>query len=155
MTKQPKVNKGVSIEEKRQQYQPIDPGFSPDVYGLDPELKKELDDQGLYPRFVNFREVERYGGYHPKGWRIYKRKNAVKTDSDWVYGRDPNGYVRRGDDILAVKTKEDAAKHLAFRDQKAEAARVTHLMRKHKEEQRRAFLEAGMDNHARMIEDDD
>ena len=94
-----------------------------DLFGnalsLDPMLKAELDAQGLEGRFVDAAKLFQMGGYHPKGWTVYKRKTASGT-MEFKFGNDPDGIVRRGSMILAVKSKDQAEKHRAFLRQKAE-----------------------------------
>jgi hypothetical protein len=142
-----------TIDQKNSKFEFSDPGFSDDLFGLDADLKAELDSKGLVGRFVNIKEVEKFGGRHPKGWRVYKRDNINKSSTEWMFGSDPDGYVRRAELVLAVKTKEDADKHRRHLDQLAQAAKVTNLIKRHREEQRRAFKEAGMDNYAQLHED--
>lgn len=91
---------------------------------ISPELKAELDAKGLIPRWVDARTIKEFNGYHPKGWRIYKRDQTPGTDAmEFAFGNDPTGVVRRGSVVLAVKTKEDAAKHRDFLNARAEQNR--------------------------------
>lgn len=85
---------------------------------LPDDLKKELEDKGLVPRFIDGKKLHENGGYHPKGWIPYKR-DSQKTDTlDFKFGNDPSGVLRRGSLILAVKTKEEALKHRQFLDER-------------------------------------
>jgi hypothetical protein len=77
-----------------------------DRSGMPDELKAELDAQGLVGRWLSAKKVYDNQGYHPKGWRVYKRKNAGLTSNEFSTGKDPDGVVRRGDLILGVKTVE-------------------------------------------------
>lgn len=98
-----------------------------DVFGnplaLDEELKKELQDQKLSYRFVDAKKLYEMGGYHAKGWVPYKRKPGASANigiAEFKFGSDPEGVIRRGSMILAVKTEEQAEKHRAFLRQRAE-----------------------------------
>lgn len=96
-----------------------------DIFGnplaLPPELQKELEDKGLVGRFVSSKILYSHQGYHPKGWRAYKSTNAGKVDGvEFKLGSDPDGLVRRGDCILAVKTVEEHAKHKAKLQERAD-----------------------------------
>ena len=96
-----------------------------DIFGntlaLPEGLKKELEDQGLEGRWVNSKILYANQGYHPKNWVPYKRKNSDIMDTkDFLSGNDPSGVIRRGDCVLAVKSKEDAVKHRAFLKQRAD-----------------------------------
>jgi hypothetical protein len=98
-------------------------GFNPDEFGntlsIPPDLKKELDEQGLSPRWINAKKLAEMQGYHPKGWVVYKRSANMPTDP--AFGNSPDGIVRRGDCVLAVKTKEAHAKHKAYLAQRVKA----------------------------------
>lgn len=87
------------------------------------ELRDELDAQGLECRFIDAKRLYEMNGYHDKGWIPYKReaKASDKVNaSDWKFGNDPGGVVRRGSLILAVKTKEQVQKHKLYLKQKAD-----------------------------------
>src|SRR5258708_38384611 len=69
---------------------------------LTADVKKELEEQGLVPRFVNAKQLTEMGGYHAKGWRVYQRPHKDKAsgtiDSEGsLMGNDPNVFIRRGD----------------------------------------------------------
>lgn len=91
---------------------------------LTAEVKKELADQGLVARFVNAKQLSEMGGYHAKGWRVYQRPGKEKTsgtmDSGALVGNDPNGFIRRGDAILAVKTEAEVEEHREYLRSKAD-----------------------------------
>jgi len=75
---------------------------------LDPELREELEAQGLAYRFINANQLKR-NGYHRSYWKPYQRKNKTSDGvSSRIYGADPDGFVIRGDSILAVKPKAEA-----------------------------------------------
>lgn len=92
-----------------------------DATSLSPELKKELEEQGLVPHWVDYKQIRDMDGYHKKGWVIYrKEKNDIIDNQEFRFGRDPDGLVRRGSMVLAVKTKADWIKHKEFLKNKAE-----------------------------------
>ena len=85
------------------------------------ELKKELADQGLEGRWVSYKELVENQGFHQKEWVPYKRKKDATIDSStFLNGTDPDGFIRRGDAILAVKTAEDAERHRLFLRERAQ-----------------------------------
>lgn len=83
---------------------------------LSVEIQKELADQGLVARFINAKKLQDMGGHHAKGWRVYQRPVKEKASgtmdsSSFLSGSDPNGFIRRGDSILAVKTEAEVEDH--------------------------------------------
>lgn len=96
-----------------------------DIFGntlsIPPEIQKELKDKGLVGRFVRAGLLYANQGYHPKGWRAYKRDAGAKVEGvEFKTGSDPEGLVRRGDCILAVKTVEEHEKHVNWLEAKAD-----------------------------------
>lgn len=86
------------------------------------DVQAELDAQGLEGHWIKADTVYAHGGYHKRGWVPYKRKkieSGTMTNSEFILGRDPEGYIRRGDLILGVKTKEQVQQHKAYLAQKA------------------------------------
>lgn len=82
------------------------------ILSLDPELRAELEGKGLVGRWVNAKDYQANFGYHRTGWRAYKREaSAPRGSLDFDYGTDAEGYVRRRDLILGVKTVESHARH--------------------------------------------
>lgn len=111
------------ISQKRK---PVETIAHDDVFAsalsLDPELTKELEDKGLVPRFVDAKRMSEMGGYNDKGWQVYRRAKLATDNinpSDFKYGNDPSGIIRRGSLVLAVKTKEKAAMHRKFLNQRS------------------------------------
>lgn len=95
-----------------------------DIFGnplaLPPAIEKELESKGLVGRFVSAKLLHANQGYHPKGWKAYKLDKAATVEGvEFKFGSDPDGLVRRGDCILAVKTVEEHAKHKAWLQDKA------------------------------------
>lgn len=88
---------------------------------LDPELEAELDAKGLEGRFVDYKKLVEFAGYHKHGWTPYKRDiSATIGSADFKFGADPDGLVRRGTVVLAVKPKEKVQIHRDFLKQKAQ-----------------------------------
>ena len=86
----------------------------PSFFDIPPAIKKELDEKGLEGRWINSIRYQRDYGYHKSGWRAYKSDRKLNPGSfDFGEGVDSEGFIRRGDLILAVKNKEAQAKHRA------------------------------------------
>jgi len=78
---------------------------SGDIFQVSLELQAELKEKGLAYRFINRKKYIEEHGFHKGGWVAFKRDLKAKpTDSlDFSSGTDAEGYVRRGDQVLAVK----------------------------------------------------
>jgi len=88
--------------------------FYGDMTALPLDVKKELEDNGLVARWVDAKQMKEWEGYHRSGWQVYRRPENVimKMKEDGPrFGRDPDGFVRRGTLILAAKTKEENERH--------------------------------------------
>ena len=107
---------------------------------LDPSLVQELKEKNLAYRFIN---AAQYGktGSHRARWIPYKRE----TKSVTLFGSDPDGFVRRGDLILAVKPIEAAQKHRQLLDQRAKAQ--AGINSQHAEQMRQFAKESGVKTH--------
>lgn len=130
-----------------------------DLFGnmlkLDPVLETELKEKGLEGRFVDAKKLYEAGGYHPKGWVVYKRTPTSDTigSNEFKFGSDPDGIVRRGSLILAVKTKEQAEKHREFLRRKA--ALQSTVVPKAAEALRRTARENNVDTRVDETYDED
>lgn len=96
--------------------------FTPAIYDdtdeqdIDSILKKELEDQGLEYRFIDFKQARLNGGRSRAGWMIYKRQSEDPRLQGIAALADPDGLVRQGSLVLAVKTKASADRQRARRD---------------------------------------
>jgi hypothetical protein len=80
--------------------------FDFNLLKIDPELKAELEGQGFSYRWINKKTYVDRGNNHRTGWKAYKKQASESRGSiDFDYGISPEGYVVRGDLILAVKPK--------------------------------------------------
>lgn len=92
---------------------------------IEPDLQAELESKGLVARFVDAKKLYEMNGYHKNGWVPYKRDaNAKLGLSDFKFGTDPDGIVRRGTLILAVKSVDQVNKHKAALELKANRGRM-------------------------------
>jgi hypothetical protein len=103
-------NNRVPVAEKTVKKQKYEFDFSkePSLVDIDPETQKELDSKGLVGKYINATKLRANFGTDPRGWRPYKPD--VKGSLANTFGADPEGYVRRGDLILAVLPKEQHAR---------------------------------------------
>jgi hypothetical protein len=105
---------------------------------LDPQLLSVLESKGLSHRFINFKQFIDMGGTHKAHWSPIKRSRLKEMGYDnidvgsFIAGGDADGYIRRGDLVLAVRPKELNDKHQAYLRQ--EAGRGKHIQTQHAEE---------------------
>lgn len=89
-------------------------GFSENasILDIDPQIKEELAEKGLSYRWINANKFIAQHGFHRTGWKPYQtEKRERKGALDFGMGVDPEGYIRRGDLVLAVKPEEMQARH--------------------------------------------
>lgn len=129
----------------KKEFKKADPLFNPaDLYQSPLEvpegLKKEIDGKGLAFRWINATEFQRQYGFHRSGWKPYKPDVKVSGMSE--LGGDAEGFVRRGDLILATKTKAENEKHKLGLKMKADRALGYNKIKA--EELRKDMLAAGI-----------
>jgi len=118
-----------------------------DIYSnplkLPKDLEDELEKKGLVARFISAKELYKNQGYHKAGWIPYKKTcdTMKKSERDFHQGSDPEGIIRRGDCILAVKSKEEVQRHRAHLAAKAD--RYKDFNRKQADELRNIAREHG------------
>jgi hypothetical protein len=146
-----KIKNRPMVESKKATKPPLPSFMSQSLFDIDPELRKELEEQGLEGRFVNVGQMQEFGGRHAKGWVPYKRKSLTTEES--IFGKDPDGYIRRGKDLVfAVKTKEEAERHRAYLDYNAKEAQVDKKKTKHKKMLEDYVRDNKMNDYLRVTE---
>lgn len=103
------------------------------------ELHQEITAKKLVYRWINASEFKRNFGSHKAYWVPYK--TSIKDLSD-EFGRDENGYVRRGDSILAVRSIEKDNQHKALLKNRNE--NYSNYQKQKAQELRAAAREAGV-----------
>ncbi len=81
-----------------------------DENDIDSILKKELKEKGLEYRFIDFKQAKQNGGRSRNGWIVYKRDSEDPRLQGITSLADPDGLVRQGSMVLAVKTLAGAEK---------------------------------------------
>lgn len=111
------------------------------------DVQRELDEKGYEGRWVDAQKLYAFSGYHPKEWVPYKqeRKKDSGAPTDLKFGADPEGVIRRGTMILAVKRKEDAERHRAYLKHKASLVSNKQLQRAQAESLRKMARDHGAD----------
>lgn len=101
-------------EKKKKLSQPI--YEDTDENGIDGILKEELERQGLECRFIDFKQARLNGGRSRAGWIVYRRQSKDPRLAGIDALTDPDGLVRQGSMVLAVKTKASAQRQRDRRD---------------------------------------
>lgn len=110
-------NKKGQVKASEVEAADVDDGFlfqGPSPLDLDPTIIAELQAKGLEYRFVNAVQYQKNFGYHKSGWRVYQIEQTPDTKRgslNFTRGVDPEGYVRFGDLVLAVKEKAEQESH--------------------------------------------
>lgn len=118
-----------------------------DDLDIDVALEKELAELDLVYRFINFKTFKKYG-FHKQHWKPYRR--ASRPDNNVAFNIDPDGYMVRGDLVLAVKPKEW---NLARKKELAEKnAKKADAIRDKTNEFRQVVAKSGI---GQMVEDKD
>lgn len=146
------TKKPVQHVSKKRESSAIDPGFTLSAFDLEEGIKEELKGKGLVGRFINLKMMENYGGRHPKGWVPYKRDIEDLSDYAQIFGKDPDGYVRRGDLILGVKKEEEVERHKAYLAQEAKKQEVRKVKRRNSQVLRDYIRDVGMDKTMKLID---
>jgi hypothetical protein len=82
--------------------------------GIDAGLKKELTEQGLPWKFINYVTFKKNGSVSKGGWVPYKRKTKADNAFGALFATDPDGYTVRAEMVLAVR---DPNLHAYFKEQ--------------------------------------
>lgn len=94
-----------------------------DVYSnllsVSDDLKKEIADKGLEYRWVDAKKMINEGNFHRAHWTVYKRDKVNNDILSWKLGNDPEGIIRRGSVVLAVRPKTQGDRHRTLLAQKA------------------------------------
>ncbi len=110
-------------------------------FAVPPEIKAEIKEKGLACRWVNGTSLQKSFGFNKNRWVPFKSEKAKAVTS--MFGGDPEGYVRRGDLILAVKPKELQDKHRAYLADKLAGSKGV-LKKKTSEDMRQIAEEHGV-----------
>jgi hypothetical protein len=133
-----------------------------DIFGntlsVDPAVAASIEKKGLEYRFISAAKLQANAGYHHRAWRAIKLKDIEGFSGD-AFGSDPDGYYRRGDLVLAVRSKELGDKHRTFLKQENARNNARLANKKHAQEMREYVkdnnLEEGMTVHEGYGKDDE
>ena len=152
----PVSTKGTPIEAKIQaQEAPLSDVAGVDFddqLALDPRLKSEIIKKGLVFRWINGVKYKAAFGYDARQWQPYKRsETSVQLENNSFGYADSEGFIRRGDMILAVRSKalNDAEKQ---RNQNKINNLESNFKKKAVDGLKQSFKEAGLSESSSIIE---
>lgn len=86
-----------------------------DMLAIDPVIKAEIAAKGMVFRWLNSHKLKENYGFDSRRWVPYK----TETSGDSVFGfKDTEGFIRRGDLILGVRSNAINEAHKAKIDRK-------------------------------------
>jgi hypothetical protein len=75
----------------------------------------EAEERGWEVRWISAKQLKENSGVHKNEWMVYKFKSKPQAENfdpnEFAFGKDPEGIVRIGDCVLAVRPKEIGDAH--------------------------------------------
>lgn len=81
----------------------IDTALETDYFYVSPEIVREIKSKGMVHRWINAKKLQDNYGFDRRQWKPYKKNEGASVTSNSFGGTDSEGYIRRGDLILAVR----------------------------------------------------
>jgi hypothetical protein len=117
MSKTVAGKKPLSQKPKRQG--PLaEPDFFTNKLSLPAETTAAIKAAGMEYRWIDYKKYVADGNSHSRGWQVYRSKPTANQDA-FTLGANPDGIIRRGSTVLAVRPLEYGEKHRAWLSQKA------------------------------------
>lgn len=142
----------VKIQGSGSEYKLRENIFTLDHFDIDPELRRELESQNLYPRWISLQGLEQYSGRNRAGWTPYRRKTDTNNPHDILMGKNPNGYIMKKDLVLAVKHVDDVGTHREYLKKRREEMGVLSRRKKAARQMRQSIKESHLAEKARVEE---
>lgn len=108
----PTINGQKPLSEKKKTVSQYSGGYKRNLLDLPADLTKELKSQGLEHRWIAYKPYVDNYGFHRNGWEVYKTDKQTRPDGA-INGNHPDGIIRRGDLVLAVRSTETNEQHKA------------------------------------------
>jgi hypothetical protein len=110
-----------------------------DQLAISPAILAEIKEKGLKHRWINAHKLQANYGFDSRQWQPYRVENIQKS----AFGStDAEGYIRRGDLVLAVQSEAIAKRRYAIVERK-NAINKNHL-KNTAEQFREEFKKAGI-----------
>lgn len=90
------------------------PDFFRNKLQLPDDIAAELKARSLEGRWISYTKFVNEGNSHERGWSIYKAAKRPEAADAFQLGASPDGIIRRGDSVLAVRPIEQCDKHRAW-----------------------------------------
>lgn len=136
-------NGKLTLQDKAEQSAAsIGSSIEQDYFYIPPQLLKEIESKNMVCRWINAKKLQENYGFDRRQWTPYKKEGAELTKNAFG-GTDSEGYIRRGDLILAVRSKavhERNSSQIASKNKNLN--KITN--KKAAEELRQSFREAGV-----------
>lgn len=113
-----------------------------DQFAVAPAIKQEIESQGLVYRWINAHKLQANYGFDSRQWQPYKMKNPINFGG--LESKDSEGYIRRGDLILAVQTQEVAGRRRAITERRRQALNNAVQNKEAARELKKAMSDAGI-----------
>lgn len=95
------------------------PDFFQNKLAIPPDVRADLEAKNEEGRWINYSKFVSDGNSHDKGWKVYKATRREGQDA-LVHGTHPDGIIRRGDSVLACRSKLHSQQHRTWLKQKAD-----------------------------------
>lgn len=95
------------------------PSFFQNKLTVSPAIAKDIASRNMEYRWINYKKFVNDGGLHENGWTPYKPPKELSVESA-LLGANPDGIIRRGDCLLAVRSTEFCNEHRKWLKQKAD-----------------------------------
>ena len=140
-----KVTKGTPVSAKTEaQEASVNIADMDNQLAVDPRLLAEIEAKGLAHRWINAIKYKNNYGYDARMWQPYKAEKKPGVENNFYGFTDSEGFIRRGDLILATRSKGISEQ---VRERNANKIRgLAGAQRKNaKEELKKTMKEAGAD----------
>lgn len=141
-------NGKLPLSQKRNQVSINAEDIFDNALAVDPALVDLLKEKGYVCRYINAKRYSDMGGSHPSRWKpvpVSKLKEwgyaTISVSPD--FGSDADGYIRRAELVLAIRSIDLNEKHKAYLAQEADRARVKNLMDKQRREAKSTYSSIG------------
>ena len=95
------------------------PNFFRNKLSIPDDIARDIEAKGCEPRWIAYKPFVENGNSHDKGWSVYRADKRPDQADAFMLGTSPDGIIRRGDLVLAIRKKEFCEQHRAFNAQRA------------------------------------